>query len=303
MATRIAWLLNLGAERELEDPRRQHAHAGAAADALRFRTRMQQLLTPDDRIIDVDADLTDCGLTLAFCPTPSALARIREVRRSAPRAPPISLLAEVNARRFCAALGQTLPDAAYVQDMPQLLGVIARDASDGWLLKRDFSFAGRERRRVLGGVLDRSTDGFARRSFARGQGLQVEPWLTRTHDFAQHGYVLPSGTLLLGAPMLQQCDARGVWQHSDALPDGALAPEERAQLSESVTRVGQALAAAGYFGPYGVDAFRYLTRAGARCFQPRSELNARFSMGYPRALLERALALGVADSSASDHGA
>ena len=302
MATRIAWLLNLGAERELEDPRRQHAHTSASAEARRFRTRMQQLLTADDRVIDVDADLTGCALTLAFCPTPSALARIRELGRTPPSAPPLRLLAEVNARSFCAALGQTLPDAAYVRDMPQLLGVIARDAADGWLLKRDFSFAGRERRRVLAGVLDRSTEGFARRSFARGQGLQVEPWLARTHDFAQHGYVLPSGALLLGAPMLQQCDAHGVWQHSGALADDALSAQERAQLSDSVAQVGRALSAVGYFGPFGVDAFRYLTPDGARCFQPRSELNARFSMGYPRALLERVLAIGVADSSASDPG-
>ena len=302
MATRIAWLLNLGAERELDDPRRRYGVSDADA-ARRFRARMQQLLTPDDRVIDLDADLTDCTLALAFCPTASAIARIREVGRTPPSAPGRELLARVNARGFCAALGQTLPDAAYVTIMPQLLGVIARDAPDGWLLKRDFSFAGRERRRVLQGVLDPSTEGFARRSFARGQGLQVEPWLARTHDFAQHGYVLSSGALMLGAPMLQQCDARGVWQHSDALLEDALAPHERAQLSESVTCVGQALAAVGYFGPFGVDAYRYLTPDGARCFQPRSELNARFSMGYPRALLERALAIGVADSSASDHGA
>ena len=299
MAARIAWLLNLGAERELEEPRR-HVVPGSSAEVSRFRAHMQLLLRPDDRVIDVDPDLAGCSETLAFCPTPSALARIRALGRVPPPAPAVEVLARVNARSFCAALGQTLPDAAYVRDMPALLRVIARDVPDGFLLKRDFSFAGRERRRVLHGVLDRSTEGFAQRSFARGQGLQVEPWLARTHDFAQHGYVCESGAVLVGAPMLQQCDARGVWQRSETLPDGALAAHERAQLADSLMRAGNALAAAGYFGPYGIDAFRYVGRDGAARFQPLCEVNARFSMGYPRALLERAL--GVADSRATHPG-
>lgn len=294
MATRIAWLLNLGAERELEDPRRD---AYALADAARHRARMDSLLGEGDRVIGLDADLTGCTRALAFCPTPRALARIRAAGQLPPAAPPLPVLARVNGRGFCAALGQTLPGATYVRDMPALIHAVTRPAPGGWLLKRDFSFAGRERRRVVGGVLDASTEGFARRSFARGQGLQVEPFVVRTADVAQHGYVLPDGTLLRASPRRQHCDARGVWQRSEPLADDALSAEEHAALAESVRCAGEALAQAGYFGPYGVDAFRYLAADGSAAFQPRSELNARFSMGYPRALLERALrALGVADT-------
>ena len=41
-----------------------------------------------------------------------------------------------------------------------------------------------------------------------------------------------------------------------------------------------ALLPAGYFGPFGVDAYTYRGRAGASVFQPRSEINARYSMGF-----------------------
>jgi hypothetical protein len=47
-------------------------------------------------------------------------------------------------------------------------------------------------------------------------------------------------------------------------------------LETETQRVGARLHAAGYFGPFGVDAFIY--EGG---FQPRSEINARFSMGFP----------------------
>jgi hypothetical protein len=146
---------------------------------------------------------------------------------------------------------------------------------------------GHEGNRVA--TLDASSLGFARRSFALGQGLQVEPWCQRTHDFALHGYVFRSGKLLLGQPLAQHTDEQGSWLLSSALPEGALTDPERAALQHATREAGRALAAAGYFGPYGCDAFRYLDVDGEPAFQPRSEINARFSMGYPRGLLEAAL--------------
>jgi len=76
-----------------------------------------------------------------------------------------------------------------------------------------FSFAGREQRRVRGSgkghVIDASTRGFCARSFERGEGLQVEPWVERLADFSCHGYVTRAGTVLAGETREQQCDAMG----------------------------------------------------------------------------------------------
>jgi hypothetical protein len=294
VATHLTWLLNLDAERELADPRRYRPDPGIEARIAQLTPRMERLLDERDHVLGRDAGpAARGGPVLAFCPTPSALRRIVEAGLAPPRSPPLEVLQRVNSRAFCAALGQSLPGARYVRDLPTLLSCLrGARPSDGWVLKRDFGFAGRERRRVLGpGEPDASSLGFARRSFSRGEGLQVEPWCARSDDFALHGHVLASGALLLGEPALQQCDAHGSWQHSAPLPQGALHENERAALLREGHCVGQALAQAGYFGPFGIDAFRYRAADGSSAFQPRSEINARYSMGYPRGLLEQVLSV------------
>ena len=292
MATRIAWLLNLDAELELENPRHYKPSTAMAARIDSLRTRMTLLLDEADRVIERDADLQGCALALPFCATPSALARVAKAGMMPSPAPSLAQLSRVNGRAFCAELGQTLPGARYVRSLAELLETLAGTPSNkSWLLKRDFGFAGRERRRVFGSELDPSTLGFAKRSFARKQGLQVEPWLDRTQDVACHGYVFASGQFVLGDALGQHCDAHGSWVSSRTLLDDELAPHERALLERELVKVAEALAREGYFGPFGIDAYRYVDAAGELRFQPRSEINARFSMGYPRGLLERALSV------------
>jgi hypothetical protein len=290
MATRIAWLLNLDAELELAAPRHYAPTPSLAARIDALVPRLTQLLTHDDRVLGRDVPPYDVVEVLAFCPTPTALARIANAGLVAPDAPALATLQQVNSRAFCAALGQTLPGARYVRDLATLQHMLSGPwPAHGWLLKRDFGFAGRERRRVLSLPLDPSSVGFARRSFERGEGLQVEPWCQRTHDFALHGYVFQSGRVLLGEPVAQHNDAQGSWVSTRALLEGELADDERAAQRQAADAAGRALAGAGYFGPFGTDAFRYLAPGGQTAFQPRSEINARFSMGYPRGLLEAAL--------------
>ncbi|MDB4972844.1 MAG: uncharacterized protein JWN48_1185 [Myxococcaceae bacterium] len=293
MVTRIAWLLNLDAELELEDPRHYAMSSVMEARIAQLRQRMTLLIDADDLVIGRDVELSQGALALAFCPTPHALARIVRAGLAAPAAPSVAQLARVNGRAFCAELGQTLPGARYVRSLSELLTTLQEGArsATSFLLKRDFGFAGRERRRVFGSELDPSTLGFARRSFARKQGLQVEPWLDRTQDLARHGFVFPSGQFVLGDAMGQHCDAHGSWQSSRPLLDDELLPAERKLLELETVKVAEALAREGYFGPFGVDAFRYLDRGDQLRFQPRSEINARFSMGYPRGLLELALSV------------
>jgi hypothetical protein len=290
MATRIAWLLNLDAELELADPAHYTLSAQLASRIEALIPRMAQLLTGEDHVLGRDQTPYHADEVLAFCPTPVALQRIVQAGRVAPQAPSLAVLQQVNSRAFCAGLGQTLPGAAYVRDLTALQRVLAGPwPVRGWLLKRDFGFAGRERRRVLEPPLDVSSLNFAKRSFGRGEGLQVEPWCERTHDFALHGYVFRSGRVLLGEPLVQHTDAQGSWLATRPLVEGELSDVEQAALRDGAEAAGRALVRAGYFGPYGSDGFRYLGAGGAAAFQPRSEINARFSMGYPRGLLEAAL--------------
>ena len=63
-----------------------------------------------------------------------------------------------------------------------------------------------------------------------------------------------------------------------ALPD-ELGPNERAALGERAQAVAGALTNAGYFGPFGVDAYRY-TLDGQSAFCALGEINARYTLGF-----------------------
>jgi hypothetical protein len=159
-----------------------------------------------------------------------------------------------------------------------------------YVIKRAFSFAGREQRRVHDGNLDASTRGFCVRSFDNNEGVQVEPWVERLIDCAKHGYLTHDGTLLVGKARTQQVDAMGRFQRM-LEGESTLHLDEEAQLETEVRRTATALHDAGYFGPLGIDAFRYRLPTGEVAFNPRCEINGRFTMGYPRELLLQALSL------------
>lgn len=297
MATRIAWWLNLDAQHELEAPQRYRCDAAMVARIRALAARMTTLLSAHDVLLNVGEAAPHPPteyVASAFCPTPSALAALHARGYVYGSAPTLAVLTQVTRRSFAVQLGQTLEGAAYVTSLAELETMLQTPAPSGeWLLKRDYGFAGREQRRVRPGALDAATRSYALNSFSCGQGLQVEPYYTREADFAQHGHLGRDGKLWVGPVMRQRCDERGVWQESMRAEQGALSPSEAAELGEHLQKAGKALYAAGYFGPYGVDAFRYFTANGTRAFQPRSEVNARFSMGYPRELLEQALAQDI----------
>jgi hypothetical protein len=291
MAARVAWLLNLDADEELAHGTRYLRPPALEARMAQLVPRMTMLVREGDVILPSDTRLLDDLTVLTFCPTPTALARVGSFGARASFTVPYDLLRKVNGRGFCAALGQTLPHASYVRDMEALEAAIRAPSPSGtFLLKRDFSFAGRERRQARGGLLDASTRGFAARSFERGEGMQVEPWLELAGDFALHGFLLARDRWLMGPLVTQVCDAQGRWVLSQLAARDALTAKERAALECELDRVAQALGDLGYVGPFGVDAYRYRDAHGALGFQPRSEINARFTMGYPRELLDRALA-------------
>jgi hypothetical protein len=289
---RIAWLLNLDADRELQDPvRYRPAEPSGFGDE--WRERMADLVLPDDLLLDAQAEVTLAAKHLrpqdfavrVFCPTPSALARVAALGFVAPPAPVLEILRRVNDRSFCAALGQRLPDADFVRDMSTLERHLERPSPTGrYVIKRAFSFAGREQRRVQRGVLDPSTRGFCLRSFARGEGLQIEPWVERLADFSRHGHLSRAGVLSIGPTREQRVDPLGRFLGVSTAA-ASVTRAEAELLACELTLTAAALTAAGYFGPFGIDAFRYRSAEGDVRFNPRCEINARFTMGYPRTLM------------------
>jgi hypothetical protein len=287
---RSAWLLNLDAEYELAS---QDAHTPSARmieRMLELERALAPLFGPDDVVLADGSTVDRSYAGRAWCPTPRAIARLTKAGAAPVRAPALEVLRRVNHRRFCAELGQPLPGARYVTTFAELTDVVRGDSPSGhWLVKRAFGFAGRGRRRVAAGALDLGAKTWLEASLRGGEGMQVEPWVERVGDYALHGFIAESGTVTLGEPTRQICDDAGAWK-STAVATDLTAGEARA-LHTSGSEVAEALGGAGYFGPFGIDAYRW-QHAGALHFHARSEINARYSMGWAtgmrRARVDRA---------------
>jgi hypothetical protein len=226
----------------------------------------------------------------AWCPTPRAVRAFREAGIAPPAAPPIEVLCRVNHRRFAAELGQPLPGARFAESLGAVIEAVAAPSPTGeWLLKRAFGFAGRGRRKVRAGPLDEGTRAFVLASLAprAGRGLQVEPWVHRAGDAALHGFLAHTGELTLGEPTVQSMDPTGAWLSTSRAGPGDLADHETHALREAATEAAATLFAAGYFGPFGVDAFRWIDERGQARWNPRCEINARYSMGWAIGMGER----------------
>ncbi len=277
-------MLNLDADDELASP----TSYGSVSSAMRARLdalvpRVASLLAPGDVVIESGRVLDDASSYVgrAWCPTPSALKRMRDARVTMPDVPSVDVLARVNHRRFCAELGQSIPGASFVTSAEQCVRALAaRPVGEAWLLKRAFGFAGRGRRKVTSGALGDDETRWIEASIDLGGGLQVEPFVAIDREFSLHGAIDASRAIALGAPTVQRCDAYGAWVATALSAPGDLAADELGALERETRAAASALAAAGYTGPFGVDAYRWRDASGAVHFNPRSEINARYSMGY-----------------------
>lgn len=287
-ARRFAWVLNLDADLEL-------AAAQAYTPKRTVREAMQpfvallasSLLAPEDVLVDESSEpLSARGLVgRAFCPTPRALAVLRRAGAQPEPHPPLDVLRRVNSRAFAASLGTTLPGAAFVTDLAAARAKLAEPppVGDGWRLKRNFGMTGRGQRVVAPNAASDADLAFLRASLDEG-GIQIEPNVVVGTEYAMHGMLAADGTSELGALVKQRCDPRGAWSSTEpiAAPSARSAEEigVASELGGEAARVATALAAAGYFGPFGIDAYTYRGLNGHFDVQIRSEINARYSMGF-----------------------
>jgi hypothetical protein len=289
----VAWVLNLDAEDELARKLGHHTPTDAmTARVVSLLPRLEGLLAPGDTVLwpsrdDVSSSRRDV-MGRAWCPTPWALRRLQQAGARVPPSPSLAVLRLVNHRRFAHALGQALPATGYAEDAVALQHLLeqteALEAVSGevcWLLKRPWGYAGRGRRKLRPGSISAADQGWIDASLRGGDGLQVEPFVARALDCALHGWLTAEGECTLGAPTVQQLDGSGAWQGTTLAEPGVLAVHELDALQTAARQTAEALHRAGYFGPFGVDAFRWRTPAGEVRFQPRCELNARYSMGWP----------------------
>lgn len=281
-----AWVLNLDAELELEcggayTPRRM----GEAAARAR-KQAATALLGPEDILVG-DRPQPGCAhgyLGRAWCPTRSALARLETAGAIVPEMPAQAVLKAVNDRRFALPLQARLGLAPRPVGDAATLEQMLNSAREGALLfKTPLGFAGRGQRCIRGQAT--ADDRAWLHSALAKHGLVVEPFRQLSLEVSLHGWLSPAGALKRGRPCQQWCDPRGCWLRTEPLPEGALSHPQRRALRHALEQAAEALRAAGYHGPLGIDGYLW-TSGSSTAMNPLSELNARFSMGYAMGMAE-----------------
>lgn len=285
------WLLNFDADEELAG----HQAPRAAAAAIQAKlTQAVSALVGTDALFDGSATSTPHGAApkaieardgesvvgYTFMPTPRAIARLAAAGVHVHPAPTLEVLRAANSRELSAGLGVALPDATYVVTEAAALGVLASPSVSGsWVLKRRFGFAGRGGKRMVAGEISEDVHAFVRNALRHG-GVEIAPWVTRLADFGLHGFLHRNGRLEHGSPTLQHCDKFGQWERTTRTEPNDLREDERTALTTALGEAATALHELGYFGPFGIDAFRYVLPDGSEHFCPRCEINARYTMGW-----------------------
>ena len=279
MTKRFAWVLNQDAEFELAQPG-YNPSAKLQAQLQEHGSGARALLGPHDAIVQPNQRLSGDWLGRAWCPTPRALVALQAAGVEPEPHPAPAILRLVNHRKFACELQAGLPQQEYVHNESQLRVVLSRPGP--WLLKRPLTFAGRGQQRVFG-ALDAAQQAWIAASL-RVDGLVVEPLVKPLLEVSLHGFLWQDARFELGRICVQQVNDRGVFQ-SVRLHHEELNPSEAAALALQAERVAVALGNVGYFGPFGVDAYRY-EHQGSVGFCALGEINARFSMafavGFPR---------------------
>lgn len=279
MKQRHGWILNLDAEMELARGRPGYVpQRKLLAQLAEHGGGSRALLGAHDQLLDPLASLPPASglIGRAWCPTPLALASLQRLGVEPEPHPDAVVLRRVNHRLFAHQLGGGLPEQVYVQTRAELSDRLG-DGARRWLLKRPLGFAGRGQLRAIGPLSEKQ--GTWVDASLKRDGLIVEPLVMPTFELSLHGFVWRSGRYELGQICAQQVSERGVFRGVRRAEPGELSPSERAAFVERGDAAAKALFAAGYFGPFGIDGYRY-EYDGASGFCALSEINARYTLGF-----------------------
>ena len=292
-----AWVLNLDAEHELERGSGYTPTRHMRSIVERERRRLLGPLVAPGDVLVTEAALAAGGAAIerarglagcAWSPTPRALDLLARAGAQVSQAPAFEVLRRVNARPFAAAVRSPLRAAGFAKQVvlseDEVLAQVARPAALGWLVRRTFGAAGRGRRRLHAGQPTPDELTWIRASLRSGP-LVIEPWVQVTREYTRSGSVAADGAVTISAPCFQETSEHGAWLRTERAGRGAVHGSDDLRLEEATARAGEALAHAGYFGPFGIDAFRYRAGPGEpECLNPLSEINARLTMDWATAM-------------------
>lgn len=196
----------------------------------------------------------------------------------------LDVVLEVNDKRF--GLGIETLEGAVVCGSEGELEAAVRGLEEGWVLKHPFGVSGRGQLRGRGEALPGNARKWAQRVFGAGLGVVVEPRVAIEAERSLHFEIEAGGAVRELGMCALMADATGTFRGL-GLGSQVEALEEDEALWEGARRAARAVAARGYVGPVGVDAYVGWYE-GERVVRAVSEINARVSFGrLGLALLER----------------
>ncbi|HUR26675.1 MAG TPA: hypothetical protein VM509_00695 [Planctomycetota bacterium] len=294
---RRAWVLNLDAEHELEARGNYAPTLHLKALVARESARLVGQLVAHGDVIVTEELLASGGKAAeaarglpgyAWSPTPSATKLLVRAGAIPVAAPAVAVLRTVNERAFAALVREPLAKSSFekrvVGSIDAALLELSRPAPEGWLVRRAFGAAGRGRRRLRSGIPSEGERAWLDASLRRG-ALVIEPWVRVTVEHTRSAWIERDGTTSISPPCFQATTEHGAWLRTELAPRGDVSREDDARLEEAVAVAGEALARAGYFGPFGIDAYRHqLPGSTKTVLNPLSEINARFTMDWATAM-------------------
>ena len=279
------WLLNFDAEEELAKPGSPKSVPALDAKRAALATAVADLLAPGDVYFGDTLPAGSRHVGMAWMMTDRARTLLTSHGARPVSAPGMQVMRHVNSRVFSFNLGLGLPGAAYVRNMGELEDAIASASiGSGWLCKRPFGYAGRGRQRVDAGPLKNAARSWCESALREGPGMEVVPYVHVLAEFGLHGFLAEDGTVTRGEPTVLVSDRKGQWVESKKSAPGDLSAGEEQALYTAFDVVTPALMRAGYFGPFGIDAFRYKDVSGNEAFCALSEVNARYTMGWAKGM-------------------
>ncbi|RDV37476.1 hypothetical protein DV096_13260 [Bradymonadaceae bacterium TMQ3] len=187
----------------------------------------------------------------------------------------VEVVREVNDKRFGLQI-EALRGSAICESEAQLEQAV-RGLKAGWVLKHPFGVSGRGQLRGRGAALPDDARRWAQRVFAQGTGVVVEPRVEIEAERSLHFEIEVGGAVRELGMCALMADATGTFRGL-GLGSAVEALEEDEALWEGARSAARAVAARGYVGPLGIDAY-VGSYAGERVVRAVSELNARVSFG------------------------
>ena len=277
-AQRLAFVLNLDAEHELEAGARWTAPVALRA---RLAGIARSMHLPEGAVLVTPGTELPAGFEgRLWCPTPRAVASLRAAGASAPDTPSFEVIRRVNERGFAAELAKgELEPTLCARTLLEVEAFVASPGPTGrWRLKRGLGASGRGQRTLRAGGLAAEDRSWIARAL-RFAPLHVEPEVAIERELAVYGWARIERGVELTGVRGQTTDSRGGFLRCGRV-ETADCGEHARPLLEAAERVGHALLASGYHGPFGIDGYLHRTASGALRLRALSEINARYCMGW-----------------------